>query len=185
MKTTRLALGLLVAAVVAGQARLANAQGQPRKDFQIALDIQTEVNAYDRYTIFDDVTVNVKDGAVTLFGKVTMPVKRDEIEKRVKRVKGINSVKNQIEVLPVSKFDDELRLRIANTICNNSNFWGYCSLDKPPIHIIVEGSRVTLSGVVNTDIDRKLAQSLAMQAGAGVVTNSLKTTAEARAAMEK
>jgi osmotically-inducible protein OsmY len=186
MNTTRLALGLLLAGCIsAGQAPAVEAQQQPRKDFQIALDVLTEVTNYDQYGMFDDVTVNVRDGVTTLTGKVTLPNKRDEIEKRVKRIRGVSSVKNQIEVLPASKFDQELRVRIANTICNNSNFWGYCSLDKPPIHIIVEGNRVTLSGILNSDIDRKLAQSLAMQAGAGLVTNNLKTNAEARAAIEK
>ena len=130
-------------------------------------------------------TVNVKDGVTSLYGKVTMPYKRDEIEKRVKKVRGVSSVRNQIEVLPPSKFDEELRVRIANTIYNNQNFWAYATLDKKPIHIIAEGNKVTLSGIVHSDLDRKLAQSLAMQAGAGQVINNLKTDVEARQSMER
>ncbi|HKT81973.1 MAG TPA: BON domain-containing protein [Vicinamibacterales bacterium] len=161
------------------------AQNAPRKDFQIALDILNSITTYDHYNIFDDVTANVKDGVTTLTGKVTMPFKRDDIEKRVKKIRGVVEVKNQIEVMPASKFDDDLRTRIANAIYNNSNFWQYSTLEKPPIHIIVEGRQVTLTGVVHSDIDRKLAQSLAMQAGAGQVTNNLKTDAEAREAFER
>jgi osmotically-inducible protein OsmY len=184
MNRTRLSL-LLTMCAFAAQSALTGAQGQPRKDFQVALDILGAVTTYDQYSIFDDVTANVRDGVVTLTGKVTMPYKRNEIEKRVKRVKGALEVRNQIDVLPPSKFDEDLRTNIANAIYGNPNFWPYSTLQKPPIHIIVEGNRVTLAGVVHSDIDRKLAQSLAMQAGAGAMTNSLKTDAEARESFEK
>lgn len=183
MNSARLTIGLLLVAGLLTQSAIA--QRAPRKDFQIALDILNTVNGYDQYGIFDDVTVHVKSGAVTLTGKVTMPHKRDEIEKRVKRVKGIEGVQNQIEVLPMSQFADDLRVRIANSIYNNSNFWQYSTLQKPPIHIIVEGNRVTLAGVVHSDVDRKLAESLARLGGAGQVTNNLKTEDEARQAFEK
>jgi osmotically-inducible protein OsmY len=184
MNLARLTIGLLLTACVLTQ-QSALAQRAPRKDFQIALDILNTVNNYDQYGIFDDLTVNVKGGAVTLTGKVTMPHKRDEIEKRVKRVRGVEDVRNQIEVLPLSQFDDDLRMRIANTIYGNANFWQYSTLRKPPIHIIVQGNRVTLTGVVNSDLDRKLAESLARQGGGGQVTNNLKTEDEARQDFEK
>ncbi len=183
MISARLTVGLLLAACVLVQDAVA--QRAPRKDFQIALDILNTVNDYDEYGIFDDVTVYVKEGAVTLTGKVTMPHKRNEIEKRVKRVRGVGGVQNQIEVLPASQFDDDLRVRIANSIYNNANFWQYSTQKKPSIHIIVQGNRVTLTGVVNSDLDRKLAASLARQGGAGQVTNNLKTQDEARQELEK
>jgi osmotically-inducible protein OsmY len=186
MRTIRPTLALLLAAwAFVGHGSIAAGAQPQRKDFQVALDVLSTVTDYAQYGIFDDITVHVRDGVTTLTGKVTMPFKRDEIEKRVKKIKGVASVRNQIEVLPVSKFDEDLRVRIANAIYGNSNFWAYSMLPKPPIHIIVEGNRVALSGIVHTDIDRKLAQSLAMQAGAGLVTNNLKTDAEARAALEK
>ncbi len=184
MNSARLTIGLLLAACVLTQ-QSTLAQRAPRKDFQVALDILNSVNDYDQYGIFDDVTVNVKSGSVTLTGKVTMPHKRDEIEKRVKRVRGVEVVRNQIEVLPLSQFDEDLRVRIANTIYNNANFWQYSTLRKPPIHIIVQGNRVTLTGIVNSDLDRKLAGSLARQGGAAQVTNNLKTESEARQEWEK
>jgi hyperosmotically inducible protein len=124
------------------------------------------------------VNANVVDGVVTLTGKVTMPFKRDDIEKRIARVDGVRSVKDQIGVLPVSQFDDELRYRIARSIYNNSNFWNYAIMANPPIHIVVEHGRVTLTGVVQSEVDRMLARSLATQFGALSVTNALKTDAE-------
>jgi hyperosmotically inducible protein len=149
-----------------------------RKDFQVAKDIAKTVQRYSQFTIFDDVSANVKDGMVTLTGKVTMPYKRDDIAKRIAKVDGVRGVSDQISVLPVSQFDDELRYRIARSIYNNSNFWNYAIMPNPPIHIVVEHGRVTLTGVVQSEVDRALARSLATQFGALSVTNTLKTDAE-------
>src|SRR5207247_5460916 len=84
-----------------------------RKDFQIFKDIAQSVERYTQFTIFDDVNASVKDGVVTLTGRVTMPYKRDDIERRVAKVDGVREVRNQIETLPVSQFADQLRYRIA------------------------------------------------------------------------
>ena len=162
-----------------------SADGVDRKDFQIFKDVATSVERYTRFTIFDDVSANVKDGVVTLSGKVTMPYKRSDIEKRVARVDGVRSVRDEITVLPVSQFDDDLRYRIARSIYNNSNFWNYAIMANPPIHIVVEHGRVTLTGVVQSNVDRMLARSLATQFGAFSVTNALKTDAEVRESLEK
>jgi hyperosmotically inducible protein len=119
---------------------------EPRKDFQVFKDVAATVDRYTQFTIFDDVSASVKDGVVTLTGKVTMPYKRSDIEKRVAKVNGVVSVRDQISVLPVSQFDDELRYRIARSIYGNSNFWNYAIMANPPIHIVVERGRVTLTG---------------------------------------
>jgi hyperosmotically inducible protein len=169
------AAGLLVTTTVAFGAQ--DNQGD-RKDFQIAKDIARTVQRYSQFTIFDDVSANVKDGVVVVTGKVTMPYKRDDIEKRIAKVDGVRTVTDQITVFPVSQFDDELRYRIARSIYNNSNFWTYATMANPPIHILVEHGRVTLTGVVQSNVDRMLARSLATQFGALSVTNALKTDAE-------
>jgi hyperosmotically inducible protein len=114
-----------------------------------------------------------------------MPYKRDEITKRVAKVDGVRIVQDQISVLPVSTFDDQLRYRIARSIYSHSNFWNYAIMPNPPIHIVVEHGRVTLTGVVQSNVDRMLARSLATQFGALSVTNDLKTDAEVQATLEK
>jgi hyperosmotically inducible protein len=169
-------------AMVLLSATLASAQP---KDFQVLKDVATSVDRYTQFTIFDDVSAEVKDGVVTLTGKVTMPYKRSDIAKRVAKVDGVASVRDEIAVLPVSQFDDELRYRIARSIYNHSNFWNYAIMPNPPIHIVVEHGRVTLTGVVNSNVDRMLARSLATQFGALSVTNDLKTDAEVQALLEK
>jgi hyperosmotically inducible protein len=163
----------------------AQAASVERKDLQIANDVSNAVNRYPHFTIFDDVTIGVREGVVTLGGKVTMPYKRDDLEKRVAKIAGVKDVHNHIGVLPVSLSDDALRNRIARSIYGNSNFWNYAVMANPPIHIIVEHGRVTLAGVVQSDVDRMLARSLATNVNAFSVTNNLKTDAEVRDELEK
>jgi hyperosmotically inducible protein len=151
-------------------------------DAVVATVIQS-INTYSRFTIFDDVNVSVENGAVTLSGKVTMPFKRDELAQRIARLDGVQSVKNDIGVLPASSYDDELRRKIARASYGNSAFWRYAAMVNPPVHIIVEHGRVTLTGVVASEVDRVLARSLATGFGELSVTNQLRTDAEVRSGL--
>ena len=63
-----------------------------------------------------------RNGTVTLVGKVTMPYKKNDIERRVSKLPSVDRLVNRIEVLPVSQFDDDLRFRIARAIYSNPNF---------------------------------------------------------------
>ena len=179
------AMGVVLVAVTANLAAAAGVDTADKKDFQLLKDVATSVQRYAQFTIFDDVSASVKDGVVTLAGKVTMPYKRDDIERRVAKIAGIAGVRDEITVLPVSTFDDELRFKIARSIYGHSNFWNYAIMPNPPIHIVVEHGRVTLTGVVNSEVDRMLARSLASQFGAFAVTSDLRTDAEVRDALEK
>jgi osmotically-inducible protein OsmY len=179
--TWALAAGLFLMAGAAGADT-----GEGRKDLQVFNDISKAVTRYAQFTIFDSVDASVKDGVVTLTGRVTMPYKKDEIEKRVAGIDGVRQVRDEISVLPVSQFDDRLRYRIARAIYSNPNFWNYAIMADPPVHIVVEHSRVTLTGVVQSDVERMLARSIAGgQFGVMSVVNNLKTDAEAKEALEK
>jgi hyperosmotically inducible protein len=161
------------------------ASAQERKDLQIFRDISDQVNRYSRFTIFDDVAASVTQGRVELTGWVTMPFKKDDIERRVRRVDGVTNVVNRIDVLPVSQFDDELRFRISRAIYGNSSFWNYAAMANPPIHIVVNRGRVTLTGVVQSNVERMLARSLATGFGSFEVRNALKTDEEVRVELER
>ena len=89
-------------------------------------------------------------------------------------------MRNDIDVLPVSSSDEHLRRRIARAIYGNPSFWNYAAMAQPPIHIIVEHGRVTLTGVVNNNVERMLARSLATGYGELSVENALRTDAEVR-----
>jgi hyperosmotically inducible protein len=172
------------ALVVIAAAAPAGAAGQ-RENLQIFRDVQRQVLQYPHFTIFDSVNAQIDNGTVTLIGKVTMPYKRDDIERRVRALASVQRVDNRIDVLPVSKFDDDLRFQIARAIYSNPNFRPFASMVNPPIHIIVEHGRVTLEGVVNSQVDKMLARSIAANFLAFDVKNALKTEAEVKAELEK
>jgi hyperosmotically inducible periplasmic protein len=169
---------LLIAVVLCVAAPAAAAQD--RSDAQILREISESVNRYTQLTIFDALEAGVADGHVALTGWVTMPYKKTDLETRVRSIAGVTSLDNRIEVLPVSQLDDELRFRIARAIYGHSAFWNYAAMANPPIHIIVNGGRVTLHGVVQSNVERQLARSLATGFGSFEVKNELKTGEELR-----
>jgi hyperosmotically inducible protein len=156
-----------------------------RANYSVFKDVAEQVNRYSNFTVFDDVAAGIENGVVTLTGHVTMPYKRDDLAKRIAKVTGVVSVQNKIEVLPVSMFDDELRFRIARAIYGNSSFWQYAAMANPPIHIVVKNGNVTLTGVVNSNVERVLARSLAIGFGEFSVKNDLKTDAEMKQVLEQ
>jgi len=168
-----------IAAIVALLVMLAtSAFAQDRRDVRLADDVGRSITGYVRLTIFDDINATVENGMVVLAGKVTMPYKKDDLEKRIAKIDGVRSVRNEIGVLPVSQFDDELRYRVSRAIYGNPSFWNYAAMANPPIHIIVEGGHVTLAGVVNSNVERMLARSLATGFGEFSVESELRTDAE-------
>ncbi|MCC7126812.1 MAG: BON domain-containing protein [Acidobacteria bacterium] len=178
MTRTILRTVLLAAALVIPAAdSAAQISASDRVLFQ---QISTQVERYTQYTVFDSVAASIDNGHVILDGWVTMPYKRDDLERRVRRVHGVTSVENAIQVLPVSQFDDELRFRISRAIYGHSSFWQFASMPNPPIHIVVNRGRVSLEGVVPSNVERALARSLAGSFGALEVTSRLQTDAEFR-----
>ena len=159
-------------------------QTPERKDLQVFNDIADQVNRYTQLTIFDSISASVDNGRVVLTGWVTMPFKKDDLERRVRKVDGVLTVDNKIGVLPVSQFDDELRFRIARAIYSHSSFWNYAAMANPPIRVVVNRGRVTLEGVVQSNVERMLARSLASGFGEFELKNELKTDAEVRESME-
>ena len=174
----------IIASASLALALAAPAAAQPTP-LQIFRGVQNQVLNYPHFTVFDSVHAQINGGTVTLTGKVTMGFKRDNLGERVSKVAGVQKVENKLEVLPASKFDDELRQGIANAIYGNSAFLRYANQANPPIHIVVERGRVTLEGVVGSKLDRQLAYSIASMFGAFAVKNELKTEEEVRAELKK
>jgi hyperosmotically inducible protein len=130
-------------------------------DRALAAGVADRVQNYVYYTIFDDIQGTVRDGVVTLTGKVTDPYKASEIAKLVKRVPGVRELDNKIVSLPASIFDDQLRATIASRIYRDPMSWNYGIQPNPPIHIIVDRGHVTLTGVVNSEVERRVAEASA------------------------
>ncbi len=136
-----------------------DAAGQ--SDDKILIAAGRAIRSYAYYTIFDQVDLESHSGHVTLAGAVTQPWRRGEIESLISMVPGVKEVENNIEVLPLSPYDDEVRMRIARAIYGDSNLLRYGIQANPPIHIIVKNGNVTLTGVVANQIDRMLAERAA------------------------
>ena len=140
----------------------------------LARDVQRAILRYVYFTVFDDVEVDIEpDGGVVLRGHVTASHKRTGIVNRVAAVDGVNRVQSALEVLPVSRLDNELRYRVARSIYGSSTFWRYAARRNPPIHIVVERGHVTLTGVVNNEADKAIAGILASSSGAFSLRNDL------------
>jgi osmotically-inducible protein OsmY len=142
-------------------------------------EVAKKVRRYVFYTIFDSIDIGVTDGVVTLSGKVKEPYRATEIARLVSRVKGVREVANNIETLPVSIFDDQIRAVLSSRIYNDTVLSKYAFQVDPPIHIIVENGRVTLTGVVNSELERRVAENIARQTfGVFSVENKLKLDRE-------
>jgi osmotically-inducible protein OsmY len=127
-------------------------------------------------TMFDDVNGMVTNGVATLTGAVTTPYKAHEVTEAVSRVEGVQEIVDRIEILPASTFDDQIRYAVASRIYNHPMFWQYSIHAIPPIRIIVRNGHVTLAGVVPTEMDRRVAESLAREVfGVLGVENALRT----------
>jgi hyperosmotically inducible protein len=127
------------------------------------------------YSIFDHITFQLHDGVVTLNGAVYRPSLRKSAERVAMRVEGVNSVVNNIEILPTSFHDDRIRLAVARSLYSNSVLDRYGLQANPPIHVIVRNGDVTLEGVVNREMERNVAGILANGvSGVFSVTNNLR-----------
>ncbi len=130
---------------------------------------------YPYYSIWDDIEFHVANGQVDLSGAVSQPFKKADIERLVKRVPGVTSVSDQLKVLPLSDFDNRLRLQVARAIYGDPIFTRYRLQAVGPIHIIVDNGHVTLTGWVNSDLEKQVAGMRAGSAGLGFgpVVNNL------------
>ena len=167
-----MAAALLVGAGVAGAANRPAANLSP--DAALADSVRHAIVMYPRYSIFDDLYVQVESGNVHVSGVVSQPYKKADLDKIVRSVAG-GQVHNDIRVLPLSTNDDRLRLRVARSIYGDMTMTKYAIQPLKPIHIIVENGHVTLTGVVATNFDKQIAGTRAATAGLsfGPIVNNL------------
>jgi hyperosmotically inducible protein len=122
------------------------------------------------------VNFRVTEGQVQLLGEVSQPFKKDDLARLAQHVAGVEGVANDLKVLPLSSFDNELRLRVARAIYRDSTLSRYGMGTQPSIHIIVENGHVTLDGIVNNQLEKQVAGMRASSAGLsfGPVINNLR-----------
>ncbi len=143
-------------------------------DDAIAQKVMHELRSYPYYTIFDDVNFRVDNGTVQLTGQVTEPWKKSALAKSITGIPGV-VLDNELKVLPLSPFDNRLRAQIARAIYRDPVLSRYSIQVVPPIHIIVDNGHVTLTGVVNTELEKQVAGIRANSSlSFGSVTNDLR-----------
>ena len=144
-------------------------------DESLARQIEDDVSGSPLFTMFDDVSVRVTDGVATLTGFVTTANKSTEFAKLASRVRGVQQVLNRIETLPNSTMDDALRAEIAVKIYRSPAFADHGKQRVGPVHIIVRDGIVTLTGIVDSEVERRTAEMIARQAyGTWSVNNQLR-----------
>ena len=109
------------------------------------------------FTVFDNLSYRIDGSTVTLSGQVRNAFIKGEAQSAVKHLEGVQSVNNQIEVLPASFNDDRVRRQIARAVFGDARLSTYSIQPIPPIHIIVKNGHVDLEGVVRTQADKDTA----------------------------
>jgi hyperosmotically inducible protein len=125
---------------------------------RIAREVRHNLVSLPYYGVFDDLGFRVNGSTVTLVGQVTQPFLKDDANRVTKKVEGVEQVINNIEVLPLSPFDDQIRRRVFHAIYGDPELsmkYGYAAI--PSIHIIVKNGNVRLEGVVANQMDKQIA----------------------------
>jgi len=173
---------VLALPLIFSMAGLATAQDNPpagalpqKSIDRIHKEVRHELVMLPYYGVFDNLSYKVDpDGTVTLLGQVARPTLKSDAGNSVKRIEGVEKVVNNIEVLPVSTNDDRIRRATYRAIYGNSVLRPYQLRAVPPIHIIVNGGKVTLEGVVARQMDKQIAGVQANGvSGVFAVTNNL------------
>jgi osmotically-inducible protein OsmY len=142
---------------------------------QVAEQVRKEIVTLPFYSIFDNVEFQLNDGTLELSGQVYRPVMKKMIERAAQRVSGVNSVVNNIEILPLSSFDDQIRIALARQLYRSEVLSRYAIQAVPPVHIVVKNGNVTLEGVVGSELEKNVAFHIANGIhGVFSVTNNLR-----------
>lgn len=121
------------------------------------------------YGVFDSLGYEVNGAEVTLSGQVISEhaVTKDDAAKAVKSIPGVTKVVNNIEVLPPSPFDNQIRRAEYRAVFSEGDLGRYTLGAIPQVHIIVNGGHVTLEGTVMNEMDKNMA-GIAANTVAGV-----------------
>lgn len=173
MKRTIQHLALASAFAFGALSMFAGTNNPPAHD--LASQVRHQLVMLPYYNVFDDLNYSVDNGVVTLSGEVTQPVVKSDAERSVKHLAGVTQVVNNIRVLPLSTFDNRIRMAEYKSIYGFGGLYRYGLGTQPSIHIIVDNGHVTLVGVVDNEGDKNIANIRANTVpGVFSVTNNLR-----------
>jgi hyperosmotically inducible protein len=144
--------------VVAGFGNKLPPNGHPT-EMKIAKEVRHELLMLPYYSLFDDLEYSVQGRTVTLSGSVTNihSETRQDAERAVQKIEGVEKVINNITVDPPAPFDEQIREQVYRKLNNAGGLSQYFWQAAPSIHIIVRNSNVTLKGYVDSVGDKDLA----------------------------
>lgn len=184
MRTSRLILPMLLLglcgslAIAQGDKQDMSAhKGERNSDAYLTREVRHELAGVPWYSVFDILQYTVNGNDVTLKGAVTQPTVKTDAENAVKHIEGVEKVDDQIEVLPVSPSDNQIRMAEYRAIYSQPLLSRYGLGSYQSIHIIVKNGHVALEGSVDNAADKNAA-NIAANGVAGVfsVTNNLVVT---------
>jgi hyperosmotically inducible protein len=146
-------------------------------DDALRREVNHELTLVPYYTVFDILQYRVNGNDVTLTGAVVDPALKSNAENAVKHIEGVEKVDNQIEVLPPSPMDDQIRRAEYRAIYSQPSLSRYSVGMLQSIHIIVKNGHVTLEGTVDSEADKNAANIFANSVpNVFAVTNDLMVT---------
>ena len=132
-------------------------RGSDRSQERLVKEVRHELVMLPYYTVFDNLAYKVDGNNVTLYGQVSRPTLKSDAERVVKHIEGVEQVTNNIEVLPLSPNDDQIRRAVYRAIYSQPGLDLYSLRAVPTIHIIVKNGNVTLAGAVANQGDKQRA----------------------------
>lgn len=169
----------------------------PEDAQRIVQQVRHELLSLTNYGVFDSLSFGIQGKTIVLHGYASRPVLKSDAERAVKKIEGVAGVVNQIKTLPLSTFDDRIRIGVYTRIYTQPALRKYTGspvgfgmfpsvarraggiTEDPPqgyhaIHIIVNNGHVILTGVVNNESDANIASMQANSTpGAFSVDNEL------------
>jgi hyperosmotically inducible protein len=178
-KISQIVIGFFAVLLLAIAPAVVFAQRGADTNPQLARRVRRELVTLPYYGVFDNLAYQINGGTVTLYGEVVRSSTRSDAEGRVKRLSGVTRVVNNIKVLPLSGFDDDIRRATYRSIARMGGLYRYLQGTNPSLHIVVNRGHVALEGVVSNSADRNLAYMAANRVpGVFSVQNNLRVEGE-------
>jgi hyperosmotically inducible protein len=144
-------------AFAAPNARMPAPNGSAQFEAWLTNQVRHQLVMLPWLTVFDNLEYRVEGNRVVLSGEVVRPVLKDDAANAVRHIEGVEAVQNNIEVLPVSNFDDQIRRQELRAIYGFPSLQRYGLGTMPSIRIIVKNGQVTLEGAVSDQGDKNMA----------------------------
>ena len=124
-------------------------------------NVRRKILRLPRYEVFDQIGFSVNGSTVTLFGKVRNAMNKSDAENSVEDIPGVTRVINNIEILPVGRFDESIRSDLYRRLANTGGLSRYLWPVNPPVRLIVDRGHVILEGTVANSGDYRLMNIVA------------------------